>query len=598
MILQSLCRYYDILAADANSEIPRAGWSSAKISFGLVLAPNGELKQIIDLRENATKGKKLVPRSMLVPEQQVRTSGIKPFFLSDKSDYILGVKNEKIMAAQFAAFKDYNLKLLEPLQNEAANAVKTFLSAWQPKKAHDFLAQVSGFSEDILASPNFVFMLGGNYVHEDQEIIALWHKTQTAASADAAIAYCLVSGQKSGIAVLHPQIKGVRGAQSTGASLVSFNATAFKSYGKESGYNSPVSESRAFGYTTMLNWLLRGDSSQKMQIGDATVVFWADSPVKAYSVFFRDFANPEIKGEQGKSEEERAVGARAEKEIGNVLLALSQHRKAVVDDEEIDPETNFYILGLAPNNARISVRFFLRDTFGDFVAKMDQHYRDLEIADQRYKYPPLWMLLNETVVKNAREKNPAPVLAGNVATAVFTGARYPTALLAAIILRIRADHDVNWLRAAIIKACLLRKARIADNNKLQEVLTVSLNAESTNQAYLLGRLFAVLERVQISAQGDINKTIKDSYFSTASATPRGVFAQLITLAQHHLAKLPESGNVYFNKLMGEIIDNIQSFPATLNLDEQGQFILGYYQQRQYFFIKKSADKENTEAAQS
>lgn len=584
MILKALCDYYDILEASEESSIPKPGYSYAKISYGLVLAKDGSLKNIMDLRVSAKLGNKLVSKAVKVPEQPVRSGkNPPPYFLSDKSDYVLGVKEKEICLAQFEAFKDFHIKLLENIDCENAIALINFVQNWKPDEAFETLENTSGFSLEILNSPNFIFMNEDlDYIHEDEKINSFWlrHKQNKSGT----IGRCLISGEEEVIARIHPKIKGIRNAQPAGASLVSFNDKAYESYGKEQSYNAPVSEKSAFKYGTVLNYMTMSGSEQSMVIGGSTVVFWAETAAKEHCQIFNILINPPAKTGEDKI---------AEAKIRDLLESMQSGK--ILHECDINPKTNFYILGLVPNNARIAVRFFHRDTFGEMIKKINCHYEDMKIVGSRLAYVPVWLILSETIVKNSKDKTPSPLLSGNVIQAILNGSAYPQNLYMMIFERIRADGDINSTRAGIIKAYLNRKRRLQKEET--EDIKMSLDEERKNKGYLLGRLFALLENIQYHSQKNLNATIKDKFFTSASATPQAVFTHLVNLANKHLLKIKKQMPglaVNRDKEMSGLLNELQDFPANLNPYERGEFILGYYQQRQNFFTKTEAEENITE----
>ncbi len=566
MILPALNDYYQRLSDDPAAGVPLPGYSQQKIHFVLVIDANGKLVQSpVDLRNR--EGKKLTPRELIVPEAVKRTAGVAANFLWDNTGYVLGADNKgnPERARQcFDAFKERQHAIGDGFDDEGMIALLRFLDSWNPADAEALM-----FWEEM-AGQNVVFQLDGErrYLHDRPKIRAAW-RAYGADSGSATKAPCLVTGQVAPVARLHPAIKGVRGAQSSGAALVSFNLSAFESYGKKQNFNAPVSEEAAFAYTTALNHLLRFDSRQKVSAGDTTFVFWSerDNPLEHF--LGNVFADPVATGDDPGDT----------KALRNFLEAVRDGKKL----PGIDEEMKFHILGLSPNAARLSVRFWLVSSTAEITANVGQHFRDLAI-DRRFdtdpEYPSLWRLLRETALQGKSE-NIQPLLGGGVARAIFTGTPYPQNLLAAVINRIRADHNINYLRAALIKACLVRRYRITKQNPME--VKMALNKESTDVAYRLGRLFAALEKVQRDALPGINTTIRDRYYGSASATPKTVFPQLIRLAQHHIQKA-DYGRVS-DKNIEEILLEVKEFPAHLNLDQQGLFALGYYQQRQALYPK-------------
>lgn len=572
MILQALNDYYQRLRDNPDMNMPLPGFGKQKIHFCMVIDMKGKLVQIKDLREMS--GKKSIPVELLVPQiDKKRTVGIEPNFAWDNTGYVLGMDNkgkpERSLEC-FENFKELHHKVGNHIEDDGLTAFLKFLDSWKPEKA----PELEKWEE--MAGTNIVFQLDGDrhYIHDRPAVQAAWSRFIAAKGKDF-IAPCLVSGETAPIARLHPPIKGVRGAQTSGAGIVSFNLDAFESYGKTQNYNAPVSETVAFTYTTVLNHLLRFDSRQKVQIGDATTVFWTEreSPLEG---FMGVILNPT--DEAG--------------DLLNIRLFLEAAREGKMYPELGDTDIKFYILGLSPNASRLSVRFWHVSTVGDMAEKIGQHFRDLAIVKQfenNPEFPGMWHLLKQLLRQKkvkAKSDDIPPLLAGAVMRSILTGAAYPQTLLSAVIDRIRANEDVNYFRAAIIKACLARKFRI---NRIEKEVKMTLDKESTNVAYRLGRLFAVLEKAQQDAIPGANTTIKDRYYGSASATPRVVFPQLLRLAQHHIQKA-EYGR-RSDRMIEEIMCGISEFPAHLSLDDQGLFAIGYYHQRQAFFTKSKGEKE-------
>jgi len=565
MILQSLCSYYDRITESPNIAIATEGFSSEKIHFALVIDKTGKLVQVLDLRD--TKGKKKVFKSVVVPQGPKKSVQIAAGFLWGNTCYVLGADDKgkpERTAECHEAFNELHKNLLGTSGDTGAKAVLEFLASWKPESA----PCLSDWDE--MLKSNLVFQLDGDkcFVHERPEIKKIW-LTYLATAKKGETGMCLVSGEVAPIARLHPAIKGVRDAQSSGAALVSFNLDAFCSYDKSQNFNAPVSESRASAYTKALNHLLASNSN-KIQIGDATTVFWTerDSPVEG---FFGMILDP------------RDASAE-DKELAVFLESVREGKLP----RNIDGAVKFYILGLSPNASRLSVRFWHVSTVKDISEKLGQHFRDLSMVrsfDSDPEYPGMWRLLRETSNQKSKD-GPPPLLGGAVVQSILNGIPYPQTLLSAVIGRIRAEQNINYMRAAIIKAVLVRKKRIF--NQGMEV-SMALDKENKNIAYLLGRLFAVLEKAQQDAIPGANTTIKDRFYGSASATPRVVFPQLLRLAQHHIQKA-EYGKVR-DKQIEEIVCHIQEFPAHMGLDEQGIFAIGYYHQRQDFFKKTPTNNE-------
>ena len=587
MILQALTAYYEQLLQQGKISAP--GWDGKfKVSYELRLNDTGQLLDVVDLRQSVPKGKKtaIVPREMSVPAHVKRTAGVAANFLCDNSSYLLGAdeKGKPDRAIEcFKACAALHHQLLDGVEAPAAKAILAFFDNWQPEQAsaHPLLAPIW---KDLTGNANLVFGYESpegaySFATEDPAIKAVWQSYYNTADPDAEAVQCLITGKEAPAALVHPSIKGIPGAQSSGAALVSFNAPAFCSFGHEQGENAPVSEYAAFAYTTALN-LLIADRNHCRMIGDTAVICWAEDASPAYCSCFMS-ALFDLSKDSGIQESD----------LTHALKELSLGRPVTFIDELLKPDQHFYVLGISPNAARLSVRFFLRDSFGGFAAHLQQHADALRIVRPAYdnrEFLSVWSLARETVNLNERTPTPSALLVGSLLRAVLTGGRYPAALLNGVTLRIRAEQNITRGRAAILKAYYLRNT---PNIIPQEVLTMELNESSPYAPYVLGRLFAVLEGVQSAANPGINATIRDRYFNSACATPALVFPTLIKLAQKHLQKMSANNAVYYNKQITELMSRLdKNFPARMNLQEQGAFEIGYYHQTQKRFAKKNEEE--------
>ena len=579
MILQALARYYDDLLQQGKISAP--GWTKVKISYALDIGLDGQLKQVIPTRQDETVGKKTVqrPQEMVLPAPVKKASNISSNFLWENSGYLLGVKQKEDSKRSRKCFdnaRELHHRLLDSVDSSIAKAILAFFDRWQPENAAEHPALV-GQLEEVTAGANLVFWVDGTYPQEDMLIRETWEHAQNQEDRDATRMQCLITGREDEIAKIHPSIKGVRDAQSSGAALVSFNAPAFCSYGHEQNYNAPVGKHAAFAYTAALNHLL-SDRNSVQHIGDTTVVCWAEGAEEAY----QNLAQFALFGQEMPGLTDNDLRA-ALKRLANGLPC---------DDLGVDPKRPFYVLGLAPNAARLSVRFFLHDSFGKLMKNVNDHYDRMEIVRPSFdkqEILPLWWMLRETVNLNSRDKAPSPAMAGATVRAVFSGGPYPASLLEAVMLRIRAESSVTRGRAAIIKAYYLKNPH---SDCPKEVLTVSLNEANNNPAYILGRLFSVYEAVQQSANPGINTTIKDKYFNSAAAMPASIFPVLNNLYQKHLRKLAPGLRISYDKQVMELKGALgENYPARMTLAQQGAFDLGYYHQTQRRYTKKE-DQNN------
>lgn len=580
MILQALNSYYERMLNTPDSGMPAFGTSIENISFALILGEDGTLRGVEDLRES--EGKKLRPRKMPVPAAEKKASGIKSNFLWDATGYVLGCdgkgKQERTDRCHIAF-----TELLKKNCDDTDPGLKSVLAFLNGGKAAE--VETRDDWSDICGT-NVVFRLDGvpGFIHDRPAARKAWENCLASRGTED-LGQCLVSGlERQPIARLHPSIKGVRDAQSSGASIVSFNLSAFGSYGKEQSFNAPVSQKSAFAYTTALNALLSHGGRQKIIIGDTTYIFWAACS-NLLEAFFADFFDPPSeKTETSAQDDQQTTSA-----IHGLLKAIRDGRKASDFLPDLEEDTQFYILGLAPNAARLSIRFWEANSLGVLMDRVGKHYERLNIVrqfDNEPEFPPLWRLLCQTATLGKSE-NVSPVLAGAMARAILTGSPYPQNLLPVVLERIRAEHNVTYFRAALLKAYLLR------NTQIKEV-PVSLDPSRTDRPYLLGRLFAVLEKAQEDAIPNANATIKDRYLAAAAATPGQVFHMLLKNSANHISKLkkdPErKGRAFHYEVMTQdIIAGFSDYPKTMKAEEQGLFMIGYYHQRKDFYTKKTQE---------
>ena len=543
MILQALVEYYENLLE--QGKVAKAGWCQAKVSHMIEVNENGTIKGIIPLKQEEDRGKKKVltaqPRS--VPEMVIRSSGISANFLCDNAKYLLGIDangtKPRIMDC-FLAAKDKHVSILDNGKGVMAKAVCAYFRNWNPENAKENPI-LKEYWEELNEGGNIIFGMRALEAQDDDEIKALWEEARNAESNEQQ-GICLVTGQKTDISRIHKGIKGVPGAQSSGAALVSFNAPAFESYGKEQSYNAPVGKYAEFAYTTALNYLL-GQREYRFPLGDSIIVFWAESGKEEYQKTFMSLMNP-----QADNQEEM------KKLFGNLQKGI-----------------------------RV-----------DLMENLSKHYQRMEIIKPAWvelEYLGIQKMLFETVNQKSKDKTPIPGMAAMVLNAVLQNDRYPVTLYTDTLIRIRSEQgNITCGRAAIIKAVLMKNYNWKEGEKF-----MGLNEECKETAYVLGRLFAVLEFIQRDANPGINATIRDRYFNSACATPASVFPILIKLKNSHMKKIERESagtKVYYEKLLTELMgkieisENSQGFPNRFSLEEQGKFMLGYYHQVQKRYEKK------------
>lgn len=587
MILQALNSYYQRLLARGEEGLSPFGYSPEKISYEILLAPDGRVVDVNDIRD--ISGKKPTPRLMNVPQPEKRTVGIRSNFLWDKTSYVLGVGGSSKRAdKEHEAFKLLHRDSLAGSDDPGLQALMSFLAAWTPERF-----ATAPFRQEMLDA-NVVFRLDGETAHIHQRPAAQAVRARLLAGEDGApatLADCLVTGDRMPVARLHPAIKGVAGAQSSGASIVSFNLESFSSYGKSQGENAPVSQQAAFAYTTVLNHLLRRSehNRQRIQIGDVSVVFWAESQnveqaKEAESIFDLLLNVPPDDSQEATL-------------VRGVLEQVAKGRPLSELNPKLQDGTRMFVLGLSPNASRISIRFWETDTLGRFADRLVQHQRDLWIEPVPWRTAPAARRMVLATVPHREGSMPKMDdafnnLVGEFMRAVLGGRPYPRSLLANTIMRIRSDGNLSGLRAAICKGILARERRLGIHDHTEEI-PVSLDKESKSPGYRLGRLFAVLEAAQRSVLGgQVNATIRDRYYGAASATPAAVFPVLLRNTQNHLGRLRKDKPglaVNLEKDIREIVEGLaDSFPRSLRMDDQGRFAIGYYHQSQSRFAKADA----------
>lgn len=597
MILSALNQYYQRIAGTGKDAPPPFGFSDAKVVGAIQIDAEGNFLGILPLSDTGPKGKP-TPTILAVPQPPRRTVGIDPGFLCDNAGYFCGYDSKgkpERAAEQFAAAANLHRQLLQGVEHPMAVAVLRYFAKWDVSTAANALS-----GNDNLLSGWLIFRLVGasgnsGYAHEVPALRAAWEK-HLQPEASAFLGQCLVSGEdKTPITRLHGAIKGVYGAQSSGASLVSFNISSATSYGKEQSYNAPVGEAAAFGYVTALNHLLRRESRQYRRIGDTSLVFWAEQETPAEPLFGGLFDPPETPRD-GNADDTAAA-----RRIGDALARLAAGQ--MPDDPAFaDRDVRFYLLGLSPNAARLSVRLWQVDSLGNLLERAREHHRDLALQPEypgQTPHPPMWRFIGDLRPKDKdgkiRGKNSddqLKKLGGDLLRAALTGGPYPESLLPLLLDRFRSDRWITHPRVALLKAVLNRRIRL-NQSSIKEPLLMSLDENRTETGYRLGRLFATLESIQRAAMGkDVNAGIRDKFIASASATPMTVFPYLLRLSQNHLKKVRRDKGgraVNLERLTQAIVGDIHDFPSVLSPQDQALFFLGYYQQRQAFFTPHAGE---------
>jgi len=581
MILQALNNYYQRRqrSPDLRDRLPAPGLEEKEIPFIIELDADGRFVNLEDTR--TIEGKKKTARRFLVPQGIKKTSGVAANLFWDTAEYVLGIdtkgKPERV-AEQRTAFR----KRIESLPEAAREdtAVRAILAFLQSLDIARF-ESLPVWPDIVATNPVLTFRLQGEVELACQRPAVAQALIQVGNSENTD-GICLVTGDAAQVERLHPAIKGVWGAQTSGANIVSFNLDAFNSYGKSQGANAPVGKTAAFAYTTALNHLLARGSRQRVQVGDASTVFWAEEPHEL------ETALPDLFGEPQKDDPAR--GTEAVKALYEAVNSGKFLRG--------DADTRFYVLGLAPNAARIAIRYWETAPAHQLAERITRHFDDIKIARAPYdpEHLSLFRLLAALAVQSKADNIP-PNLGGEVMRAILEEQPYPAPLLSLAIQRSRAEQGPNHARAAAIKAALNRLIRRANlsSSRSEKEFQVMLDPDNDNAAYRLGRLFATLEKIQEEASPGLNATIRDRYYSAASSTPVAVFTTLLRLKNHHLPKLRKGRAIQMENLTGEIMAGLNDFPRVLPLPDQGRFALGYYHQRHAFFTQKDDNNHQEES---
>lgn len=599
-MLRSLCDLYDRLAREGKIDLAPPGYSTQKIWFKVVLRPDGTLFDVQDAR--LQDGGRLRPRQLVVPGAAKPTGAVtketvksKVLPLRNDSAFLLGIARVKDGAStlvpaergEFEAFRAYHLEAEAEVGDEHFSIVCRFLERWNPTSA----LQRSEWTEFLDGQGVFQVLGEEGFVHEHPRVRAWWER-KLHEGGPSVRGQCLVTGVEEPLAELHePKLKAIEGANTSGATIVSFNCDAFESYGKTQSFNAPVSQSAAFRYATALNVLLDGPlrESHRFRLGGDTVVFWTDRPTRTEDIFAR-FCSLGVSGGERAATQDEATRQKLEL----FLRALREGRSAYADLDAQPERARFFLLALAGNAGRVVVRFFHDDTIAALLDKLRLHVGQCDViaarnhdrAPQTTDVPPLWVLLDQACPrrngKPDRDKIP-PLLAAPLLRAVLSGAKYPAALYQAVLRRLPVG-GVDHPRACILKGILIR-------NFGKEV-SVSLDRGRLDPAYRLGRLFSALEKTQTDALGrDLNRTVREAFYGTASTAPATVFPRLLRTYQHHLSKLEGGRRINRDRLVQEIVAPLEGFPAHLLLVDQGLFALGYYHQMQDFYAGKRAETE-------
>ena len=597
MVIKALVDLYERLLE--QKLVAPEGWDKQKIGYKIVLGRDGTLKDIVSIKEAVKRGKKekFMPRAVMLPKAVVRSQGFKSNFLWDNAAYVFGYNPDNPERGRncFYAFCKKHHMVLDDCSSEIAMAILRFLNAYDPSdlKSHPVLLKHA----DVLSEPvNFSFSLEEGEVSDlarDKDIQKAWDRYLNEVKTDDAVyGICDITGKRNQkIARIHPKIKGIFGADASGCALVSFNVRSVCSYGYDrmQSINSHISEYAAAAYSKALNYLLSDDSHHSL-MGGVTVVYWSETNTSEYGKCFDTLLNGSLKGSTYS--------------LDTIMDCLFKGKSVSLQEEELDPKESFYIIGLSSGGARASVRFFWKDSFGHILENLYKHQMRLLVDRPETVHSiPLYLLLKAAASPGSEISSPVLDV---LFKSILNDAPYPPSLYFNMLHRTFLDTDdkkkgitkVNYIKAGMIKAYLVKNCY----DRWKEMDSVRLNENCNKTPYLLGRLFAVLESIQRNALPTINTTIKDRFFNSACTTPAVTFPILIRLSQGHLKKIKKPLSVFFDKKVTDLLDRMTmnslngALPNRLTPEEQGAFILGYYQERQAVFHKNS--KKETEKVDS
>lgn len=604
MLISALCDYYDVLAK--KGLVLPDGYSGVGIHALISLTEDGEVESIVDCQEieittvkNKPKERK-VPKPVMLPKRTEKTA-IDANIIEHRPLYIFGLNYDAKAAALSAsddkdkakkshdAFVGKNLEFIEGIDTPLVNAYRSFIKTWRPEEQER--NEILLGAGKLLVTGKFAFCLAGRpdkLLHDEPEIKEKWERMYAASAEcdDAQSAQCCITGEYLPIERVHAKITGLPGGSSMGNTMVSYKNAAEESYGKKQSFNSCISATAVKKYTEALNYLL-ADKRHRTLIDETTYIYWAASGDEACNSIFSALAF----GDTMDSEH-------TDEWLGTVFDGIKSGRatQEIVDGiDNIDSDVSFYVVGIKPNSARLALKCIYRQSFGKVLQNTIVHYSDMQIGSGGGKPMSVRTICKELVSPKSSNDKVSPALMAKLFDAIINGTAYPDALLAAVVRRVKTDTDdeknsyikMNNVRMGLIKACINRSARLKGK---QEEIKMSLDLENKDPAYLCGRLFCKLEDIQRRASNDtLNRTIKDAYFSSAATRPAVVFPKLLSLSQHHLAKLDDKTAFFMDKEVTEIIGMMGSvFPSHLTLKEQGVFMLGYYQQKNQRFEKKAA----------
>ena len=603
MILRELANCYDLMLSSDKFQVADFNSSIKHVAFKFIIGEDGLIKQVLDLQD---KKKGILIK---VPLQVTRTSGVFPFFLCDNSKYLLGYtynKDKKIFQdsiTEFEESKKYHETILSNLKD--SKYYKAIMNYFENRDLN--IKIVNEQDEECFKGGAIVFSLENDkqYIHDIYDIkqqFVQYNMEKKSKVKQEEEGICLVSGNQIDELCSKYEVVKVSGGQPAG-SYICFNGS--DSYDEKVN----ISYSSMFKYTTALNTLLLSKNNNYYLSGN-TVVFWSDkignNEEKLFSAFLESDFKEKDEVENEKNVSEIEYNQAGVDEIESAIKLIKKGMTVDVDKINCDESVNMYILGLSPSNARIFIRFWFKNSIKDFIKLSNRHFEDtklrkkVKMAKNNYVYEDVGVKLSliiKTITPHGKVQNVPNTLINTLFKSILTGTNYPISIYNNILLRIRAevseDIAVNHTRVSFIKGYLKRFYRLNNLKDKEEEITVALNVNSKDVAYNLGRVFAIIEKIQSDANKSSN--IREKYLSSASTTPGSIFPTLLNLSQHHISKINKENNKnfnYYDKMVGQILLNINEFPAIFSIEEQGMFILGYYHQREDIYTSKQIKEEN------
>lgn len=593
MLIKALCDYYDNVLIPDGKALGQ-NLSYVDISYMVALNPDGTIDTIIDWKDKeevvAKNGKTRTnykAKREVFPKRYSKTS-IDAEVVDHRPLYVFGFEYDKKEGCllqtkksqkSHQVFKDKMLDFLEGFEEEDIIIYKRFIENWNPENEleNETLKLI------MKSEPNayFSFCVSGypdRPIHRNRQIIDKWTSIITDGGEDEIICQCAITGEMAPIARIHEKVKGMKNPGSGGNILVNFKESSYESYGQSQSYNSSISINAAAKYVETLNYLLRS-SSNHMFLDDMTIVFWSEGRNNDND----DFMDALFNDNNDRIDVDEA--------LYKIILNVKEGKSIAENlNFNIDPDVSFHIVGMKTNSSRVSVKFHYINVFGEIILNMIQHQKDIQVGSFEHVIP-IWKVKTSLVSSNSSTATVSPALMDKIIRSALYAEDYPVEMLAKSIKLAQRERNIYGIRAGLIKGYINRKNR---NMEKEEEIKMALDKENKNSAYLCGRLFAVMEKVQEdSSGGELNKTIKDAYFAAASGTPAAVLAKLLKKTQYHVKKISNKGRqIKYEKLIASIMNDFQgTMPTRLGLEDQGRFMLGYYQQREAFFEKNSHKEE-------